>query len=154
MPPPNVTRAGPLEGEATGSLNSDRLSWQVSKRTISPFWLLVKCCADRDSPDPYPRNVEAPSPALIAVPARQSRREKDEAYPCIARLNARWRVICCRDDLQWILQRLDGDQWRGNSFCRTREVLLQRIAERCGEVNATALDLIRALPERYEEGAP
>ena len=114
---------------------------------------MVKCCADRDSPDPYPRNVEAPSAALIAVPARQSRREKDEAYPYIAQLNARWRVISCRDDLQWILQRLDGDQWRGNSFHRDRDVLLQRIAERCGEVDAAALDLIRALPERYQEGA-
>ena len=42
-----------------------------------------------------------------------------------------------------------GDQWRGNSFCRTREVLLQPIAERCGEVDPTALDPIRALPDRY-----
>ena len=141
--------------ERTGSLNSDRLSWQVSKRTISPFWLVVKCCADRDPPDPCPVSPKVPSAAVdpILAPVR-ARQERSDNYPCIARLNDRWRVIRCADDVQWILQRRKGVLWFGNSYHRDRAVLLQRIVSRCGEVDAVAFDLIRALPEWYEEGAP
>ena len=153
MPPPDVTRAGPLEGEVTGSLNSDRLCRQINQ-TISPFWLVVKCCADRDSPDPCPVSPEVPFAAVRTVSTRLRPREKDDAYPIVARLNERWRVIRCADDIQWILQKHSGGRWRGNSFHRDRDVLLQRIAERCGEVDAAALDLVRALPEWYEEGPP
>ena len=149
MPPPDV-RAGLLR-ERTGSLKNDRLSWQVSKRTIRPFSLVVKSCADRDPPDHCPVSPEVPFAAVRTVSTRLRPREKDDAYPIVARLNERWRVIRCADDIQWILQKHSGGEWRGNSFHRTREVLLQRIAERCGEVNAVALDLIRALPDRYQE---
>ena len=124
MPPPDV-RAGLLR-ERTGSLKNDWLSWQVSKRTIRPFSLVVKSCADRDLPDHCPVSPKVPFAAVRTVSTRLRRREKDDAYPIVARLNERWRVI-------------------------TREVLLQRIAERCGEVDAAALDLVRALPDRYEE---
>ena len=89
---------------------------------------MVKCCADRDSPDrahrespdPYPVSPKVPfaavDPILAPVPARQ---ERSDDYPCIARLNDRWRVIRCADDVQWILQRRKGVLWFGNSYHRT-----------------------------------
>ena len=89
--------------------------------------------------------------AVGAVSASHTRRqEQSDAYPSIARVNPSWRVIRCRDDMQWILQRRDGATWRGNSFHRDRDVLLDRIASRCGEVDAAVVDAIRALPVRYE----
>ena len=145
-------------------------AWRLDERQTSNAvrpraqYLVIKCCAERDSPDrahggespdPYPVSPKVPFAAVdpILAPVR-ARQERSDDYPCIARLNDRWRVIHCADDVQWILQRRKGVLWFGNSFHRTREVLLQRIAERCGEVDAAALDLVRALPERYEEGAP
>src|SRR5882724_1291746 len=90
---------------------------------------------------------EVPSPAVTVVPARHNRpHEADEAYPAIAQLNDRWRVINCRDDLQWILQKFEGKRWRGNSYHRDRAVLIERIASRCGDVDASALEVVLALP--------
>jgi hypothetical protein len=156
MPPPNMARAG-QPGEDAGSRRShDQLWWQIN-RTLSPICRngkQVKCCADRDLPDPYPTYPEAPSAAKATVLACHSPREKDDAYPTVARLNERWRVICCCDDIQWVLQKHSGGRWRGNSFCRTRAGLLRCIKERSGRVDAAALELIRALPEWYQEGTP
>jgi hypothetical protein len=86
---------------------------------------------------------ETSSAAVNAVPARVS--ERDDAYPAIAQLSAQWRVIRCRDDMQWILQKRQGGLWRGNSYHRDQDVLLERIVSRCGEVDAAALDVIREL---------
>src|SRR6266478_4986091 len=55
--------------------------------------------------------------------------------PLAIQLNARWRVVVCRDGIQWILQRRNvragtggdrperhsTDDWRGRAYCRTRE---------------------------------
>ena len=47
----------------------------------------------------------------------------DDYFRVIARLNPRWRVIECRDGIQWILQRRGSpekarrDDWRGRSYC-------------------------------------
>jgi hypothetical protein len=47
-------------------------------------------------------------------------------------LNAHWRVIVCRDGLQWILQESASSSrgWRRNSYCQTRRALVRCIAER------------------------
>ena len=127
----------------------------LSTQAAADLWSGKKCCTDRDSPDPCPVSPKVPfaavDPVLAPVPVRQ---ERSDNYPCIARVNDRWRVIRCADRIQWVLQRRKGVLWFGNSYHRDRDVLLQRIGERCGEVDAGALDLIRALPEWYEEGAP
>jgi hypothetical protein len=78
-------------------------------------------------------------------------------HAIIARLNDRWRVIdSCERHLyrQWILQYRTGSEatgqrpWTGKSFCQTRAVLLRCIREKAGEVNAVALAVIEALPDR------
>ncbi len=54
---------------------------------------------------------------------RSSHRESDDNYArVVARLDDGWRVIVCRDDLQWILQRRDGERaggarWAGVVYC-------------------------------------
>jgi len=73
--------------------------------------------------------------------------------PVVAILNNRWRVI--DDPLQWILQVRRGRKtekatgWRGRSYCTQRTVLLRCIREYCGEVDADALAIVEALPNRH-----
>ena len=59
-------------------------------------------------------------------PRRRSAPETAEGYPAVvAVLDAKMRVIECAAGIQWIVQRRRGDQWHGESFCRTREALLR-----------------------------
>lgn len=64
--------------------------------------------------------------------------EKSNDYSkLVVQINERWRVIVCRDDIQWILQSRKGSYkgrpaWRGKSFCRTKEGLLSHIREKLG----------------------
>ena len=51
----------------------------------------------------------------------------------ILRLTHRWRIILCRQGLQWILQRrenLHGGAWRGLRYFRTSKALI----EECGRL--------------------
>ncbi len=79
-----------------------------------------------------------------------SHREKDEAYPVIAQISDRVRCISCADNLQWIIQVRHGDQWRGQSFCRTREVLIREARHHLSaELPAGALAILQRLPEMH-----
>jgi hypothetical protein len=80
--------------------------------------------------------------------------ESDEAYPNI-RLNDRWRVIECRDGIQWIIQfrnraeTVARGSWRGRSYCRTREALIRCCDRYTGALDPAAVAALRALPERF-----
>ena len=76
--------------------------------------------------------------------------EENDTYPVVADLNARWRVIVCRNQMQWILQRRRGgaNHWRGYWFCRSREALIRGAHERAGQISGTALAILLRLPER------
>ena len=79
--------------------------------------------------------------------------EEAEAYRAIvAVLNPRWRVIECRNGIQWILQRNTGlrhgtTRWEGRCYCRTRECLLRRVRELAGEIEPTASAVLNNLPD-------
>lgn len=99
--------------------------------------------------------------ALAAAPGlpATNRRESDDAYGgVIAVLNDRWRVIACRDGIQWILQRQDatrslhGTAWRGQSYCRLRDGLLSACNAHAGAITASALAILNQLPARFPEG--
>jgi hypothetical protein len=77
-----------------------------------------------------------------------SRREKDDTYPCVAQITPTLRVINCKDGIQWILQGLQGDQWRGLSFCRTREALIRAVRGRTSDPLPAAL---LALPAIHDD---
>jgi hypothetical protein len=79
--------------------------------------------------------------------------EETDAYPTIARLNDRWRVIACRQSIQWILQRRGGEYWRGYWFCRTREALVRGARQHAGPIDGDALVILLRLPERFPEAA-
>ena len=85
-------------------------------------------------------------------------REESENYRAIiAKLNAGWRVIECREAIQWILQRRAGmrrgePRWDGRCYCRTRQGLMRRVRELAGECDGGALVIISSLPDFMEGG--
>ena len=78
----------------------------------------------------------------------------DDYVHVVADLNPAWRVIECRDRVQWILQRRGSpkkppkDDWRARSYCRTSEALIRCAREHAGEINPTACTALAALPPR------
>jgi hypothetical protein len=103
-----------------------------------------------------PRLLDSPSLTLsnaTGLPGRP-RREENDAYPTVANLNARWRVIECKNSIQWILQRRCRGRWNGKYFCRTREALLRFARAGAGEIAGDALVILLRLPERFPEGRP
>ena len=89
-------------------------------------------------------------------PKTINRNESSDSYgDVVAVLNHKWRVIRCRDGIQWILQSRDSTTaakglWRGRSYCRTKEALLRACAAHTGEIDPTAVGLLAELPDRIE----
>jgi hypothetical protein len=79
----------------------------------------------------------------------------DDYFGFVAQLNANWRVVECRDQIQWILQRRGSpkkprrNDWRGRSYCRTSEALI-RCTRDCGPVDPVAAAILAALPAWIE----
>jgi hypothetical protein len=95
----------------------------------------------------------APPPTgLRAAPvtAPQTHRERDDGYKgVVAQLAPRWRVIACRDGIQWILQRKEashGGPWRGVSYHTNRDGLL-RACGSVGPLKSGASEMLEALPD-------
>ena len=75
----------------------------------------------------------------------------------VARLNERWRVIVCRDAIQWILQSFDGlrngrAEWRGVGYFRARDALIRASGASAGEIEPSAFAILHALPAHIEGG--
>ena len=69
---------------------------------------------------------DASKRALPCLAAASSSEEAETNRAVVAVLNPRWRIIECRDRIQWILQRRAGlrhgqPRWDGRCYCRTRE---------------------------------
>lgn len=77
-----------------------------------------------------------------------SKREKDDNYhDLVAVLNAKWRVIRCKDGIQWIIQKASPSEWRSKKYLRDRDSLLVRVRSLCGPVNDAAMAKLVALPD-------
>lgn len=75
------------------------------------------------------------------------RRESSAAYGrVVTHLNEEWRVIECRDGIQWIVQRWVGNRWRNETYHRQREFLLIRARQLSSD--SRVLTQIEALPAR------
>lgn len=82
-----------------------------------------------------------------------SHQETSESYwGVISDLSARYRIIICKDGLQWILQRrkTGGAErpWRGVGYFTTKEALLRVCATSCGRIAPTAHEALQSLPDR------
>jgi hypothetical protein len=90
----------------------------------------------------------------VAVTELPSHRERDDGYKgVVAQLTTRWRVIVCKDGMQWIAQQKEsshGGPWRGVSYYTNREGLIRA----CGSLEAlrsSGLDAVEAFPEFISE---
>jgi hypothetical protein len=92
----------------------------------------------------------------LDAPKRVNRHESSDSYSDVVAVpNPKWRVIRCRDGVQWILQccdtlKPDVGLWRGRSYCRTREALLRVCAAHAGQIDPTAAAVLAALPDWIE----
>lgn len=97
-------------------------------------------------PEPQPASIGTPRPE----DRRSGREQSDDYFRVASVLNDRWRVIVCKDAIQWILQqrRRDTPIWDGASYCTTRQGLLRCIREKVkGDIDPSALAALEALPE-------
>ena len=82
-----------------------------------------------------------------AVKAPLSHRERDDNYNgVIVQLAPRWRIIICKDGIQFILQKRSSKHsnkgmWIGQSYNTNRDGLLRA----CGSVGALNNDILEAL---------
>jgi hypothetical protein len=86
----------------------------------------------------------------VDVTAPPSHRERDDAYRnVVAQLAPRWRVIVCRDGIQWILQRKEASHrgpWRGVSYHTNRDGLI-KVSGSLKALNSSGLEALKALPD-------
>ncbi len=120
----------------------------------------------RTTPSPAPASIQSSdsSPGVatdsphaemrpLDAPEAVNRNESSDSYgDVVAVLNHKWRVIRCRDNVQWVLQSRDSATaakgvWRGRSHCGTKEALLRVCAAHAGELDPTAVGLLAELPE-------
>jgi hypothetical protein len=103
---------------------------------------------NKNSNAPFPHLDRAALSSTGHVPAALRGEEND--YLAVAALNDGWRVIVCKNSIQWILQRRRAgpDSWRGRSFCCTREALVRCARQHAGDIAADALVILLRLPER------
>jgi len=84
-----------------------------------------------------------------------SHRESDDNYhDVIAQLAPRWRVIVCKDYLQWIIQKrtaepLHAGVWRGVSYVTSRSSLIRLCASLELLSDDTVCATLYALPEQF-----
>ena len=82
-------------------------------------------------------------------------RERDDEYrEVIVQLAPRWRVIVCKDYLQWIIQKrtaepLHRGEWRGQSYVTSRNSLIRLCASLGLLSGDNARATLDALPEQF-----
>jgi len=90
-------------------------------------------------------------------PKPPSRMESTDSYDdVIIQLAPRWRVITCREQTQWIVQKKEASHagpWRGVSYHTCRDSLLRT----CGSLNllsaVSEAELLGVLPSSFREYA-
>ena len=84
-----------------------------------------------------------------------SNRERDDGFSqVVVQLAPRWRVIVCKDYLQWIIQKrtsepLHRGEWRGQSYVTSRNSLIRLCASLELLSDDNARDRLEALPEQF-----
>ena len=84
-----------------------------------------------------------------------SRKESDDNYhDVVAQLAPRWRVIVCKDYMQWIIQKRTAEPlhrgvWRSQSYVTTRNSLIRLCASLELLSDNTVCATLDALPEQF-----
>jgi hypothetical protein len=94
-------------------------------------------------------------PHTISNASVQHRESADDYHRVVAVLNDGWRVIECRDGIQWILQRRAGERhgmarWDSRSYCQTSEALNRVCRASAGAIDPAAVAVLTSLPSMIE----
>ena len=104
---------------------------------------------------PPPWGVKYSVPGL----GNETRKETSDFYSgVIAVLTSRWRVINCKNGIQWILQKRTAEPWhdgiwRGQSYFTNRDALLEACASRELLSDEKACALLNALPDLINQNS-
>lgn len=115
---------------------------------------------DEIAPAPCPRRTgrgclagQRGNPSIPKTGNKSQRESADDYRGEILRCHG-WRVAVCKDNWQWLLQRItrtgspNGPRWVSESFCRTRAALVHLWQEATGD---DGLQLLERLPEHFNE---
>ena len=80
-----------------------------------------------------------------------SHRERDDAYlGTIVQFSPRWRLILCKDQMQWIIQKKESSHrgfWRGKQYLTCKDSVL-KASGRLGLLSEPNMnEVLKALPE-------
>jgi len=94
------------------------------------------------------------SPVARSEAHPEAHHETADGYArIICNLADRWRVVVCKDNWQWIVQRRRktgaGRRWEAVSYHRTKKALLDRCPALCGQIAPAAMAALAALPEFF-----
>lgn len=87
--------------------------------------------------------------------ATTSNREEADNYDrVVAVLDENWRIIECRGEIQWILQRRSGNRngqprWAPKKFHRNKRSLIRTVYSIVGVVDPTILAILFSLPDWF-----
>lgn len=104
----------------------------------------------------------APTPPKISSRSstkRHSRRERDDDYKgTLIYITSRWRIIVCKDGIQWIVQKRSVEHpntgtWAGKSYCTTRDSLIAACSRRNLLSDASVRQALDALPTNIRDYA-
>ena len=100
----------------------------------------------------HEKPADAPNVGIARAP-RQHHETADAYTQVVARLSESWRVILCKDGIQWILQRRDAvrsgqPRWRATGYFRTKRALILASRTACGLIAPSASVILNALPAR------
>lgn len=97
---------------------------------------------------PYLGSTERPVADLLGHLKPQSKAESSPTYSkTIATLNEAHRLVICKDDLQWIIQRLYGQKYEGIRYCRSKRGLLRSINDLRFTLSPEGKAAIDSLPD-------
>jgi len=94
-------------------------------------------------------------PQTVRHCTRISHREREDGYiATVAQFNQRWRLVLCKDQIQWIIQRKESSRrgdWRGLKYLTSRESVFAA----CGKLELLSdpkvEEILNALPEQARD---
>lgn len=99
------------------------------------------------------RNVDDLSLGPLHAPDNDEK--SDTYYRLVIQLNTTWRIILCKNGIQWILQKRKGSYngkpaWRGRSYCRSKAGLCRTVRKHVPKVSPEADAQLAQLPDWVE----
>ena len=140
----------------SGNLNSEGPPYPPRLRDLPPpSWARARHPQRPPKKSATGSDQKAPEIFESSDVVQLAHRERDDEYcEVIVQLAPRWRVIVCKDYLQWIIQKrtaepLHRGEWRGQSYVTSRNSLIRLCASLGLLSGDNARATLDALPEQF-----